>query len=303
MAVHETIFFKAFQFTPLREGRQIVSAFSQSCLSFQFTPLREGRPCRTRHPRLVSISIHAPPRGATDRPCRLAHALLFQFTPLREGRHNALRLARALDTFQFTPLREGRRRAVREVGHLEAISIHAPPRGATMVAGDFADMVTISIHAPPRGATRQYIAILAECAFQFTPLREGRPFTPTRCATLSRISIHAPPRGATTDITTVQASYLKFQFTPLREGRLNRESEKGFGKAFQFTPLREGRLAEWQYVLPVWHFNSRPSARGDSKRYAISANLLFNPYKSAWLNNNATQFVEIILVIFHRIIA
>jgi len=29
---------------------------------------------------------------------------------------------------------------------------------------------------------------------------------------------------------------------------------------------------------------------------------LFNPYKSAWLNNRATQFVEIILVIFHRII-
>ena len=51
------------------------------------------------------------------------------------------------------------------------------------------------------------------------------------------------------------------------------------------------------------NFNSRPSARGDGKRYAISANLLFNPYKSAWLNNRATQFVEIILVIFHRIIA
>ena len=33
---------------------------------------------------------------------------------------------------------------------------------------------------------------------------------------------------------------------------------------FQFTPLREGRpMAEWQYVLPVWNFNSRPSARGD----------------------------------------
>ena len=50
------------------------------------------------------------------------------------------------------------------------------------------------------------------------------------------------------------------------------------------------------------NFNSRPSARGDGKRYAIFANLLFNPYKSAWLNNSATQFVEIILVIFHRII-
>ena len=72
---------------------------------------------------------------------------------------------------------------------------------------------------------------------------------------------------------------------------------------FQFTPLREGRR-EWRYSHGACDdFNSRPSARGDSKRYAISANLLFNPYKSAWLNNRARQFVEIILVIFHRIIA
>ena len=73
--------------------------------------------------------------------------------------------------------------------------------------------------------------------------------------------------------------------------------------AFQFTPLREGRRFDFALVGLREHFNSRPSARGDSKRYAISANLLFNPYKSAWLNNSATQFVEIILVIFHRIIA
>ena len=116
-----------------------------------------------------------------------------------------------------------------------------------------------------------------------------------------------------------------FQFTPLREGRRaaahlgfnahgdfnSRPSARGDGKRgeetsilkFQFTPLREGRRG----LPPRWsrwacYFNSRPSARGDGKRYAISANLLFNPYKSAWLNNSATQFVEIILVIFHRII-
>ena len=72
---------------------------------------------------------------------------------------------------------------------------------------------------------------------------------------------------------------------------------------FQFTPLREGRLFAGGLQKNERYFNSRPSARGDSKRYAISANLLFNPYKSAWLNNRARQFVEIILVIFHRIIA
>ena len=94
-----------------------------------------------------------------------------------------------------------------------------------------------------------------------------------------------------------------FQFTPLREGRPVMADFHSFDSRFQFTPLREGRRAHTQSTAPRFYFNSRPSARGDGKRYAISANLLFNPYKSAWLNNSATQFVEIILVIFHRIIA
>ena len=94
------------------------------------------------------------------------------------------------------------------------------------------------------------------------------------------ISIHAPPRGA-----TIKA----FSLSDV--------------DIFQFTPLREGRLLSRGYPRMKKDFNSRPSARGDGKRHAISANLLFNPYKSAWLNNSATQFVEIILVIFHRIIA
>ena len=78
-----------------------------------------------------NISIHAPPRGATNHaPCE-AGKKRFQFTPLREGRQggevvNALLIdfnsrpsARGdlLDfvnkllhiLFQFTPLREGRR--------------------------------------------------------------------------------------------------------------------------------------------------------------------------------------------------
>ena len=44
VAVHATIFFNAFQFTPLREGRRV--SFSAFCVG-------------------LKISIHAPPRGAT----------------------------------------------------------------------------------------------------------------------------------------------------------------------------------------------------------------------------------------------
>ena len=98
----------AFQFTPLREGRldDVMNALKP--ILFQFTPLREGRHVSDEGVRVhfyfnsrpsargdmfrmkvsasISISIHAPPRGATRalqfHPCYLQ----FQFTPLREGR-------------------------------------------------------------------------------------------------------------------------------------------------------------------------------------------------------------------------
>ena len=79
----------AFQFTPLREGRRQLFRSSTLLSQFQFTPLREGRQnCNwkctgvpnfnsrpsargdaARCPQLyceIFISIHAPPRGATQ---------------------------------------------------------------------------------------------------------------------------------------------------------------------------------------------------------------------------------------------
>ena len=182
------------------------------------------------------ISIHAPPRGATEDFGAFISMILFQFTPLREGRRGSSSPMVLMFPFQFTPLREGRQLCVRFGQCSKHFNSRPSARGDEEVLRKAIACLTISIHAPPRGATG-YQALM--------PLFFG-------------ISIHAPPRGATT--------YRNF--------------------------LSRNR-----------YFNSRPSARGDRKRYAISANLLFNPYKSAWLNNSATQFVEIILVIFHRIIA
>ena len=138
-------------------------------------------------------------------------------------------------TFQFTPLREGRRDCGK-AGYVRWHFNSRPSARGDVCKSQRRERKSISIHAPPRGAT----------------------FADSANAERLVISIHAPPRGATA-------------------GR----------QAGAYSPD---------------YFNSRPSARGDGKRYAISANLLFNPYKSAWLNNSATQFVEIILVIFHRII-
>ena len=98
---------------------------------FQFTPLREGRPPLSVIVPYGKISIHAPPRGATDdKKRRDAVVLIFQFTPLREGRPSASRIPLAWILFQFTPLREGRP-DVPQLPSKRIISIHAPPRGAT----------------------------------------------------------------------------------------------------------------------------------------------------------------------------
>ena len=100
--------FQKFQFTPLREGRRSKPRHKLRCVLFQFTPLREGRRFLTARAALPldfnsrpsargdtdnasgsvvrTISIHAPPRGATVEAYSHAEALLFQFTPLREGR-------------------------------------------------------------------------------------------------------------------------------------------------------------------------------------------------------------------------
>ena len=56
-----------FQFTPLREGRLFHRHVMPPSAQFQFTPLREGRPSFSRYFFIArTISIHAPPRGATS---------------------------------------------------------------------------------------------------------------------------------------------------------------------------------------------------------------------------------------------
>ena len=66
----------------------------------------------------VFISIHAPPRGATNSIFTFDANVLFQFTPLREGRRSSSTASKVSGIFQFTPLREGRpRQRVRENHH------------------------------------------------------------------------------------------------------------------------------------------------------------------------------------------
>ena len=164
-------------------------------------------------------------------------------------------------------------------------------------------LIVISIHAPPRGATNLIITDAKQHRlFQFTPLREGRRDGHTMSELMGKFQFTPLREGRQYTVTTIYKHHL-FQFTPLREGRRHGRCGVQTSGISIHAPPRGATITYFWKMAMLTYFNSRPSARGDGKRYAISANLLFNPYKSAWLNNSATQFVEIILVIFHRIIA
>ena len=125
---------KAFQFTPLREGRldDVMNALKP--ILFQFTPLREGRhvsdegvrvhfyfnsrpsargdSCTSISSVLFTISIHAPPRGATDTLPGFARVWYISIHAPPRGATESRRASPVALQFQFTPLREGRRQKI-----------------------------------------------------------------------------------------------------------------------------------------------------------------------------------------------
>ena len=187
---------RRFQFTPLREGRQAVGAmptyrayfnsrpsargdttkryFPQNKI-FQFTPLRKGRPPTfTPDAEKLRISIHAPPRGATDEgkikppayyisihapprgatsASRRCQKVLCHFNSRPSARGDVGKCLACISPyiFQFTPLREGRQLAYH--GLCESHDFNSRPSAR----GDHIDNA-----CDPR------------YTFQFTPLREGR---------------------------------------------------------------------------------------------------------------------------------
>ena len=212
---------RLFQFTPLREGRHAVRcAPPRKRVAFQFTPLREGRRLHSQgEERFRSISIHAPPRGATpffvavfglshfnSRPSArgdFAEQPLwndsdnFNSRPSARGDSEKQEGLKAFTIFQFTPLREGR--------HFQ----HEANRSR----------IYFNSRPSARGDSRTLPGRIRRHLFQFTPLREGRPCAneldrrrnlyfnsrPSARGDLTAeynpienyISIHAPPRGAT----------------------------------------------------------------------------------------------------------
>ena len=119
----------------------------------------------------------------------------------------------------------------------------------------------ISIPAPPRGATGEVMhnIIVFEISIHAPP--RGATSHGMPCLTSKSISIHAPPRGATRRCDE------RLEAHPISIHAPPRGATAGLGLA----------------PLCPWHFNSRPSARGDPSLRPNSATLAnyFNSRPSA----------------------
>ena len=167
-----------------------------------------------------SISIHAPPRGATHwKPFLWQSTRYFNSRPSARGDEITESVSVALSHFNSRPSARGD--VIPSCFATSAcISIHAPPRGATFLQPLRDGKPNEFQFTPLREGRPQHSSFWGSTLlFQFTPLREGRPsprwrekprwkfqFTPLRegrpppraChAARHTISIHAPPRGAT----------------------------------------------------------------------------------------------------------
>ena len=162
-----------FQFTPLREGRLVRSPYDGSEEQFQFTPLREGRRSAGLGRSRSNISIHAPPRGATDEDKAKLWDNKFQFTPLREGRRFSAAYVEAHDDFNSRPSARGDTYSPKQP-HLPT---HFNSRPSAR--GDI--KLQVRLYSSPfqftplrEGRQKLRGATFWHTKFQFTPLREGR---------------------------------------------------------------------------------------------------------------------------------
>ena len=189
----------SFQFTPLREGRRRDSSRWHHDTYFNSRPSARGDGIELDDKGAIKISIHAPPRGATE-------AVEDEKKALEISIHAPPRGATWISDFFVRG---------------DAISIHAPPRGATrlasassqtgyqfqftplregrqMLLNPIVDWTDISIHAPPRGATQRSGCRRTRARyFNSRPSARGDTEIAGNGWKIIFISIHAPPRGAT----------------------------------------------------------------------------------------------------------
>ena len=99
--------------------------------------------------------------------------------------------------------------------------------------------------------------------FQFTPLREGRRAPATKKTRWRNFNSRPSARGDALKWTDTLEIKL-FQFTPLREGRRLACMGQGATRLISIhAPPRGATYRYHAFSSMPFHFNSRPSARGD----------------------------------------
>ena len=282
-----------FQSTPPRGGRRgLRTPYSHRQNSFNPRP-RAGGDCdsRTITKLSISVSIHAPARGATRSCISYGQPYQFQSTPPRGGRlgvravdrrripvsiHAPARgatrrssLAAPVSRFQSTPPRGGRHRSYCLINRAVGCFNPRPRAGGDGITARVRQHgLEVSIHAPARGATAVY-------QYRSNSLSYVSIHAPARGATWTRdrvwhcmtcVSIHAPARGATI-VRCLQAA--DGQWVSIHAPA--RGATPALGKIvpdyldkFQSTPPRGGRLARTAATISHWGcFNPRPRAGGD----------------------------------------
>ena len=117
-----------------REGSDEEEACLTFCINmFQSTlPRRERRLHNRTGSISLSVSIHAPAKGATYAGGRWWPAVKFQSTLPRRERQQYHQMAYRCYVFQSTLPRRERRRWMHRKGTSIKVSIHAPAKGATL---------------------------------------------------------------------------------------------------------------------------------------------------------------------------
>ena len=152
---------------------------------------------------------------------------------------------------------------MRHTGFALGISIHAPPRGATFNSDNLVDTIDFNSRPSARGDSIDRVKESNFYLFQFTPLREGRPFGYFYIDFLPHDFNSRPSaRGDGTRARCLQRTAY-FNSRPSARGDDNQTPVSRCTCIFQFTPLREGRHFFSRFSTLIIYFNSRPSARGD----------------------------------------
>ena len=213
-------YYGVFQFTPLREGRQQRERCLNHSQHFNSRPSARGdrvfccgclagiisihAPPRgaTQIHRCTAvvhtISIHAPPRGATRSKVASAGAKKdFNSRPSARGDSSVHGLHKVHDNFNSRPSARGDRLRCPSRILPVLISIHAPPRGATQSAC-LPCLFSADFNSRP-SARGDLLRVLVECPRLISIHAPPRGATKSPTSTIHDfpISIHAPPRGAT----------------------------------------------------------------------------------------------------------